>query len=770
MAKRFILLILILTVAVCGVLGIEAFRIESLVQRYLSEGPALEGTLVYGAPPPVGLAAEHDSALLFRELARLGFTAVKNEPSRAGQFWPRENEVRVRLPRRTTRHGRTEPEETVVIRHGEEPPGGLSLPAEKLFRFGADEVRTRATVPLQQVPKHVIESVIAIEDERFYEHAGVDLRGIARAAFANLKAGRLVQGGSTITQQLAKNLFFSPRRTLLRKIREALAALSLEWHLTKDEILELYLNEVYFGQEGSIALHGIRSAAASFFDKSVSSLNLAEGALLAALIQAPSYYSPRRHPKRIASRREIVLGKLLESGVITKGEFQKAAEAPVEVRKAKYFKRRAPYFFNQLRRELSEEVDLQRIDQGGFSIYTGLSVPMQSCAERAVQTELSRLEQAAPRLKRAEHPLQAGFIAIEPHSGLIRAWVGGRDYKQSQFDHASMAERQVGSTLKPFVYLTALDPNRNSYKAATARSLLADKPLTVRLPTGKTWSPENYDHEYRGLVTLRYALERSLNVPAAYVAQKVGARAIAETVKDFSIHPSPPPVPSISLGALDTTLLKLTSAYAALANYGVHIEPRFYVSIIDRNGTVVHQSSISERRLASEPVSYVLTNLLMGVIDRGTGKRARPDEFHSEMAGKTGTSQETRDVWFFSYTPTLAGGVWIGFDDNKPTGLAGGTAAAPVWRKFLECAEEYIPPSTFIVPRGVTFASLDAATGTLSSDECRGRRTIQEVYVKGTAPSARCRRTEPPPEISREFERPQRRRPERNLWDYLFGE
>ncbi len=668
-----------------------------------------------------------------------------------------------------------------LLNHNNPKSTTLWLEPEALGPLFAAERRAEYTRTLEEIPSHVQEAIIAIEDERFYSHFGIDFLGISRAMVQNIIARRIVQGGSTLTQQLAKNLFLTPERTIKRKVLELFAALSLEQRFSKETILELYLNEVYLGQEGGVALHGVESASRAFFRKNIQDISLEEGALLAGIIQAPSYYNPRKHPKRARQKRNLVLSKMEELGFINHTQASRAKAQPVVVEQGFIHAEKAPFFAQALRSELGNIINLEATRLTGAHVYTGLSLGLQQCAEQATQEGLTDLEQRHPRLTKKEEKLEIGLVALAPYSGLVRAWVGGRNYKANQFDHVMLAQRQIGSTAKPFVYLTALDSTLNSYKVATARSILADEPISLEQLDGTVWEPENYDNKFRGDVTLRYALEHSINLPAIFVARRAGLSSVSHTFERFGLHEHAPAVPSLALGSIESTLLRLTSAYGGLANNGRYTRPRLFREMTDAEGTRYATSIIRERQVAQEAPTYVLTNILQGVVERGTGKAARAYGYSGDAAGKTGTTNEARDAWFVGYTPTLVTGVWLGYDSNAKMGLTGGASAAHIWGRFMACAEPYLPPLTFLAPRDVIMRDVDTETGELASEACPNEQVIQEIFVEGTEPRSTCSKhapkrakprrenyeTSPPPERLSES---QNRRPKRKgFWDYLFG-
>lgn len=649
----------------------------------------------------------------------------------------------------------------------------LVLEPVVLQPLGNSSQRASDVIPLSQMPHLLARLVVTIEDERFYDHSGIDPTGIARAFLANFRAGRIVQGGSTITQQLAKNLLFTPERTIQRKLREAVAALALEDLHTKDEILEMYLNEVYLGQEGNIAIHGMAEAARVFFEKELKDISVGEAALLAGIIRAPSHYSPRRNLDRALERRNVVLYKARELKVLSDDQLQKALKEKPVIKKSAHYKRSAPHYVSTLTSMLSDSIDITAAARTGAKIHTGLSVSLQSCAEKAVNEVLPQIQKKARRNK--GDSLEVGLVSLEPYSGLVKAWIGGGDFGGNQFDHVYKAKRQMGSTIKPFLYLTALDEELNNYKVATPITILPDRPIKIEIRGAPDWIPSNFDKKYRGDVTLRYALENSLNVPAAYIATRFGVPALVNTLRKFSIASDIPTVPSLALGAVEADLLSVTAAYAALANGGIYVSPRLYVALTDSDGKSIFQSEISERTVSDSAPVYVLTNILMGVVDRGSARSIRRSGYEGIAAGKTGTSDDARDSWFIGYTPHLTTGVWVGYDNNAPTGLTGGGGAALIWAEYMKCAEDHVRNSRFIRPENVVMAEIDIRSRFQACPDTPASSRVTEAFVKGTEPEQRCYE---PREYFDRFDRepqqsvPRPRSPsrgrDRNFWDYLF--
>jgi 1A family penicillin-binding protein len=755
------------------------FIIDRRVAARLAGQGADKSSVVYADSVEIVARSSFNKKALLSHLSRRRYFEVEKLPDKPGEYSIKDGFLHVVTRPFQTARGKEVPSITARLHLEEgsllitEHPGTRSFFLEPVViaPFGGGPLEARTYRTLDEIPKIIADAVLATEDQRFYYHFGIDPLGILRAVASNIKAGKLVEGGSTLTQQLAKNILLSPKKTLSRKIQEAFAALSLELRLSKDEILEKYLNEVYFAQSGSTAIHGVGEATHVFFGKNLSDITLAEAALLAGMVQAPSAYSPRRHPSRAKKRRDIVLSKMRSGDVITKDEYETALKEPIKLAQSKNRTRTAPFFVAAVENSLAEDEGIQAAPYSGVDVYTGLDIELQTCAEQAIEKNLARLEKGYPSLARkrsGNKRLEQALVAIETYSGEIKAWVGGRDFSTNQFDHIAMGKRQIGSTIKPFLYLTALDGSLNDYKVASPVSILSDEPTRITIFGNKGWTPQNYDHKYRGDVTLRYALEKSLNVPAVYVAQRVGIPALVRTLSLFHLAEEIPHVPALALGALDTTLLRLTAAYSALSNGGVFIKPKLYKTALEQNKSILAQTSQQEERLVGEGSAFVLTDMLRGVVERGTAHGVRRLGFEHPAAGKTGTSDNNRDAWFVGYTPNLAIGVWTGFDDNSKTGLTGGQASAPVWAEFMKCAEPFIPQLDFIQPPSVTSVKVDTRCNGIATKSTPRDVQVSELFVRGSEPQEPCVEQTPvkQPFLDYRNDMPRRRR---GLWDRLFG-
>ena len=609
----------------------------------------------------------------------------------------------------------------------------LRLEPAVIGNLDPDGGRDRLPVPLAALPQHLTDAVLAIEDQRFLEHHGLDVRRIGGALVANLRAGRVVQGGSTLTQQLVKNLYLSRERSWYRKLQEAPLAIMLEVRRSKPEILEAYLNEVYLGQAGGRAIHGVGRAAEHYFGKPAQRLDVHESALLAGLLRGPSLYAPARDPDAALARRNVVLAQMRELGRLTDAEYEVAAARPLDVVGDREIPRATRYFVDSITPGLRQRYEPAQLKKGGLSIYTTLDLRLQRLGERVLSEGLAQLEKSKPALVREGAPLQGALVALDPRSGHLLAAVGGRDYGSTQFNRALDARRQPGSVFKPVAALAAitLEPDAPVFTLAT---LIEDAPVTLETPEGD-WEPGNHDREFRGLVTLREAVEHSLNVPMIRLSMEIGPRRIVRAARRLGIESRLRGVPSLVLGTSEVTLLEMTRAYGVLAAEGWRADLRDVLAVYEPSGTALEEIATSGRHTIDPAEAYVVTSVLQGVVNRGTGFGVRARGFAGPVAGKTGTTDEYRDAWFIGYTPELAVGVWVGFDDGEPLRHSGATAALPIFTEFLKGAVGSRGGRDFRVPVGVETVQVVAAEGQPSGLRCDGE---PEVFLDGTAPNGDC--------------------------------
>jgi penicillin-binding protein 1A len=533
-------------------------------------------------------------------------------------------------------------------------------------------VERRTFISHYQIPEHVKKAFISVEDVRFYHHPGVDLIGIIRALWHDIKAGGIVEGGSTITQQLARMLFLKPERSLKRKLKEAVLSMRIEKRYTKDEILGLYLNQAYFGTRA----YGIEAASQTYFGKPVNELTIGEAAILASLPKAPSLYSPFKNPEKARERRFVVLKKMLDHKFITGTEFEEATNEllPGTPHMRKY---EAPYFIEFLRPRLEQRYG-HEIYTSGYKIYSTLDYEMQKVAEEAINKGVKTIEQ------RVKPGIQAALIAIELQTGYIKAMVGGFDFWKNQYNRATQAKRQPGSAFKPFVYLAAFE------NGMLSGDKVLDSPISFkgRQPSER-WSPHNYNGKYYGLVTLRTALAKSLNAATVRLADSVGIKNVIEDARKIGIKADLQPYLSTALGASDVTLIEMASAYATFAT-GRNIEPVTYEKVLDRDNIVVEETMPKLKEIVNENVIEEMKISLGAVIKEGTAQKAR--ELGRPVYGKTGTTNDFTDAWFIGFDDSIAVGVWVGRDDHTPIGPGetGARAALPIWIEFMK----RVPPQT----------------------------------------------------------------------------
>jgi penicillin-binding protein 1A len=561
----------------------------------------------------------------------------------------------------------------------------------------------RVVIPLERVPAHAIHAFLAAEDARFFKHRGVDIVAIARAFFSNLRSGGVRQGGSTITQQLVRGLLLSPERTFRRKVREAILAFKVERNHSKEEILFLYLNQIYLGHGN----YGVAAASRDYFGKSVENLTLPEAALLAGLPRSPTRSSPYRDFFAATERQRYVLRRMFREGFIDRSTYQEALESPVRLTPSPALNSQiAPYFVEHIRRSIGDQFGFDPLLQGGLQIHTSLDASLQMAAQKAVREGLNELRL---RLKKKhegadedeKEEVQAALIALDPHTGLVRALVGGYDFSFSQFNRALQAKRQPGSAFKPIIYSVALE---NGFSEL---SIVQDGPLHYRIGSGKSWRPQNYQNRFFGPVTLRTALAHSLNSVAVRLVERLGVERVIRQARKLGIESRLEKNLSISLGSSSVSLLELVNAYGVFGAAGNRAEPIFVVKVTDRDGKPLHESQPRLTRALSPEVSFILTDMLRNVVQSGTGRGA--DQLGVPVAGKTGTSSDFRDAWFVGYTPSLSAGVWVGYDDLRPLGdkETGGRTALPIWLTFMKEAVKYAGGKEFPVPEGIEWLEVD---------------------------------------------------------------
>ncbi len=584
-------------------------------------------------------------------------------------------------------------------------------------------IEKREPVSLETIPLFLKAALVATEDRKFYKHSGVDLKGIARAIIKDIKAGEFVEGASTITQQLSKTLFLTPRKTLVRKIKEAILAFQLERRYTKDEILELYLNQVYFGS----GAYGVESAAKIFFGKSAKDLSLAECALVAGLPKSPSRYSPLVNPDLAIKRRNTVLRQMSDTHIISDADYQLAVKAALYTNGRRFNPSKAPYFVEYIKKSLEDELGSTRLYKGGLSVLTTLDYRLQSAAEKAVTDGLAALTDRMQHARLEEPAPEAALISIDLISGGILAMVGGKDFNASRFNRASMALRQPGSAFKPFVYAYAIEQGFAQNKK------ILDAPVIYRgAQGGVDWKPENFSLEYKGELTLRRALAISQNIPAVRLLQMMGPYSVAQFAHQLGIKSHLASNLSLALGTSEVTLMDLTSAYSVFPNKGEKIKPFGVLEIVDRQGRVIWRAKTQKRLVMSRAGAAIVTNMLEGVVKEGTGRRAHV--LGRAVAGKTGTTNDYKDALFIGFSPRVIAGVWVGRDGGGSLGAkeTGAKAALPIWIDFMKAALQNEPYQYFDIPDDVSQIRMDPITGLLQPED--SKQSVVALFKKGTEP------------------------------------
>ncbi len=614
----------------------------------------------------------------------------------------------------------------------------LEIEPELITGFYDSVWEERRLVTLAQVPPLLVRAILAIEDERFYQHWGIDPLAVMRAFLVNVTRGEIMQGGSTLTQQLMKNFFLDSERTIKRKVKEALMATVAEWKYSKDEILQNYLNEIYLGQKGTRGVFGIWEAAQFYFSKEPRQLTVGEMALLAGLIRAPNRYSPYKTVKGATRRRNIVLARMFEEGFITRAKYERGLREIIRSREFVRHANDAPFYVDYLRNELAENYSSEVLTAEGLRIFTSLDLNLQRKAETALQEGLDDLEKRFPHLRKIgeDDRLEGAIVVIKPQTGEIKAMVGGRDYQKSQFNRVVQAKRQPGSIFKPFVYLAALvHGSEDKTEEFTPLSFVEDSPFTWNYED-KEWKPENYQDAYYGIVTLRQALVMSLNTATARIANRVGIRKVRDMAYRLGIESKMLLLPSLALGSVEVTVLEISRAFSTLANNGVRTNPLAVKQVMDQQGRVLERRNIRVKKVITPQVAYMMNHMLKGVMDRGTARGARWRGFTRPAAGKTGTTNDTRDAWFGGYTPDLLAVVWVGFDKESSLGLSGGQAALPIWTEFMKRATAGSPVTDFRPPPGIELIEVDPLSGYLATPNCP--KVIQEAFLEGKGPKEFC--------------------------------
>jgi penicillin-binding protein 1B len=601
----------------------------------------------------------------------------------------------------------------------------------------------RRVVRFDDLPKDMVDAVLAAEDKRFFEHGGLDIVRVFGAALADLRRGQKAQGASTIDMQVARSFFFTTKREWTRKVKEILMAVEINQRYSKQQIFELYANEVYLGNRGSFAIRGFGEAAEAYFGKDVRELNLGEEAFIAGIIRAPNRYSSaERHLDRAEESRDRVLAQMVEDSYVTQEQADATKKLKLKFVNGGVNTGSAPYFVDMVKDHLLEKFSETDLETQSYRIYTTLDPQLQHAAADAIQIGVQGVDKLLAKRYamwkkkgQAVPQVQVALVALDPHTGEIRALVGGRNYGESQLNHA-LARRQPGSVFKPFVYAAAFnDTVLGVQPVVTPVTTVDDVPTTFEFD-GKEYTPDNYGEEFYGTVTVRDALIHSLNVATVKVAEMIGYQRVVDLTRQMGLGNNIQPTPAVALGAYEMTPIDVAAGYTAFATNGVRAEPLFLRGVFAADGTVEETAQPRTHPVLDPRVAYLTTSLMEDVINKGTGVTVRSMGFTPIAAGKTGTS---RDGWFAGFTSNLLCVVWVGFDDNRDLGLSGSESAAPLWAEFMKRAvalPQYKMTEDFDPPPGVLQETIDPQSGQLATSSCP--QTVQEYFVSGSEPTQMC--------------------------------
>jgi penicillin-binding protein 1B len=758
--KPALALIALAAVGLCVIAGgwvfvYYYFKYQRIVDARFRHPVFVDTAQIYAAPRVVRPGQKLSISLIANELSEAGYTAAGATPvSQMGTYSLGRQSITVlpgpqsyHAPDGAVIHVSDGMVDTITDSQGQQL---ASYALEPLLITGlsesADRIKRRL-VTFNEMPPNLINAVLAIEDRHYFEHGGVDYERILGAIWADLSHRDLSEGASTITMQLAKMFFLTPAKTFKRKFLQVVITFQLEHLFDKKQIFQMYANEVPLGHWGSFDIDGFGEAAQAYYGKDVGQLNLDESALLAGLIQSPSYLNPFRHPHRAIVRRNMVLDAMVETGAITKEQAETAKAQPLQVERASLDASEAPYFVDLVRDELTRKLGNRDYNREGLRIYTSLDPNLQRIATEAVDSTMPQIDKDVDRLHARDrrrgipYPYpQVALVALDPHTGQVLALVGGRSYGASQLDHA-LAMRPTGSTFKPFVYAAAfrtavegtLLPGQT--QLFSQLTILNDEPTTFNF-NGQEYTPRNFENEYFGPVPAREALARSLNNATISLASMVGYDNVAALARDAGIT-NAQGTPAVAIGAYDASPLEMAGAYTIFANNGIHIDPWVLASVRTPTGNIIADYTPTTNQVLDPRVAYLTTNMMEAVLEgHGTGAGARDMGFTAPAAGKTGTEN---DSWFAGFTSNLLCVVWVGNDDYTDLGIEGARAALPIWAKFMKSAVElpqYSDTEEFIPPSGVELVALDKGTNLLADESCPDDYTA--AFLDGTAPTNTC--------------------------------
>jgi penicillin-binding protein 1B len=729
-----------------GVLTHYYAKYSRLIDQKLRAGPFANTSKIFAAPRLIAVGDPIGSDEIAAELRRCGYTESRGNAIGWFQIRP-DGDIEI-FPGADSYFD----EEAGVVKFAKgriakivslrdnTARGQYQLEPQLITNLFDRNREKRRLVKFNDIPKVLIDAVTSAEDKRFFQHQGFDPLRIIKAVYVDLKQGRKEQGASTLSQQLAKNLWLDPEKRWTRKMAELLITLRLEQTLSKQQIFEDYANQIYLGSRGSFRINGFGEAAEAYFGKDIRQLTLPEAAMLAGIIQRPGYYNPWRNPDRVLERRNLVLSLMRQNDDIGDREYGMAVESPLNLAKGAIQSLDAPYFVDEVNEFLQSQFQDIDFQASSFRVYTTLDLDLQRAAAEAVREGMQSVDDLIRKQKRFKgQPVpeaQCALIAIDPHTGEIKALVGGRNYGVSQLNHI-LAKRQPGSIFKPFVYTAALNTAiEGGPHILTASTTVVDEPTTFWYDN-RPYEPSNFKHQFYGTVTLRKALAHSMNVATIKVGEMVGFEAVVDLAKKAGLNYDIHPTPAVALGAYEVTPMEMAGAYTMFANQGVYEKPNFVSMVRAQNGREIYSHKKEERTVLDPRVAYLITNLMEEVMRSGTAAGVRSRGFTVPAAGKTGTSDH--DGWFAGYTSDLLCIVWVGFDDNRDLDLEGAHSALPIWTEFMKRAllyREYRNAQPFQAPDGIVSVQIDPESGLLATPYCP--TTISEVYISGSQPVTFC--------------------------------
>ncbi len=726
-----------LLVAICAGVAWVYVTYSRIVDQKLAQGPYAGAVAIFSQPHSLEAGDVLTPAAVAEQLGLSGY----GQSDAAGMGYYRVTADSIEIHPGTQSYFRAEPAlihfrdgkvQDIVKPGSNEPIDSYSLEPQTIATVNEGSSGKRRLVTFRDVPKVLVNALLAIEDKHFFEHVGFDPLRLMKSAYVDIKSARKEQGGSTLTMQLARNLYLDSAKNWRRKANELIITLVLEQKLSKERIFELYANQVYLGRHYGFTIQGFGEAAHVFFRKDLSQLTLPEAALLAGIVQRPSYFDPVNHLERATERRDVVLAQMQQNGFITAAQQQAASEAPVVLAPPQTDGSGSPYFLSLANAELQAHLGESRASVS--RIYTTLDPDLQKAAIDAVQLGMPGVDKLVARKGDDGVRPQAALIALDPHTGAVLAAVGGRNFSTSQVNHL-LAKRQPGSVFKPFVYAAALSPGRDGKPARfTPASTVVDEPATFRFGND-VYQPGNFGEEFHGRVTFRNALAKSMNVAAVRVAEQIGYGQVVSLAKSAGLNKDIQATPAVALGAYEATPLEMAGAYTIFANQGEYVQPTFLNEALNNTGQIAYKPKPAHRRVLDTATAWIMQDMLEEVLRSGTAASVKSRGLTVEAAGKTGTS---RDGWFAGFTGDLLCIVWVGYDDNRDLDLEGAKSALPIWTEFMKRATQLrqSPPKLPGPPDTVVKVTIDPTTGLKAGPDCQSRRT--EYFEAGTAPTRVC--------------------------------